>query len=162
MSPRKRDRVVRKVVGESRAPESDEDVAQQRVPLCRISGQTEAGVEEVWLEHMEELFDTIEFSEEKRLKLAVLQLREHERWWKGTSRVIHETGVLITWESLCAAFRREYTPESLRHRTLKLRAFKSHCENQHATINHIAPKIISARSNAASWSHDLIVKSELK
>ncbi|KZV22943.1 hypothetical protein F511_13013 [Dorcoceras hygrometricum] len=62
---------------------------------------------------MEELFDAVEYSPEKRLKLAVLQLREHaQRWWKGTSRVMRETVVLISWESFCAAFRQEYTPES--------------------------------------------------
>ncbi|KZV33889.1 hypothetical protein F511_11099 [Dorcoceras hygrometricum] len=62
---------------------------------------------------MEELFDALEYSQERRLKLAVLQLREHaQRWWKGTSRVMRETGVVISWESFCAAFRQEYTPES--------------------------------------------------
>ncbi|KZV26452.1 hypothetical protein F511_36770 [Dorcoceras hygrometricum] len=38
----------------------------------------EAGLlAEGWLEHMEELFDAVEYSQERRLKLAVLQLREH-------------------------------------------------------------------------------------
>ncbi|KZV36721.1 hypothetical protein F511_39400 [Dorcoceras hygrometricum] len=50
---------------------------------------------EGWLEHMEGLFDTLEYTTERRLKLAILQLREHaQRWWKGTSRVMRETGVL--------------------------------------------------------------------
>ncbi|KZV40165.1 hypothetical protein F511_29709 [Dorcoceras hygrometricum] len=61
----------------------------------------EAGLlAERWLEHMEELFDVVEYSQERRLKLAVLQLREHaQRWWKGTSRVMRDTGVVISWES---------------------------------------------------------------
>ncbi|KZV17278.1 hypothetical protein F511_19299 [Dorcoceras hygrometricum] len=55
----------------------------------------------------------MEYSQERRLKLAVLKLREHaQRWWKGTSRVMRESGVLISWESFCAAFRKEYIPES--------------------------------------------------
>ncbi|KZV24575.1 hypothetical protein F511_10216 [Dorcoceras hygrometricum] len=62
---------------------------------------------------MEELFDAVEFSQQRRLKLAVLQLREHaQHWWKGTSRVMRESGTLISWESFCAAFLQEYTPES--------------------------------------------------
>ncbi|KZV28311.1 hypothetical protein F511_21193 [Dorcoceras hygrometricum] len=42
MPPRRRGRVVRQVVGDSRAPESDENVAQQSVPLHRQAGQAEA------------------------------------------------------------------------------------------------------------------------
>ncbi|KZV55380.1 hypothetical protein F511_03861 [Dorcoceras hygrometricum] len=61
---------------------------------------------------MEELFDTVEYSQERRLKLAVLQLRDNaQHWWKGTSRVMREIGTLISWKSFCAAFRQEYTPE---------------------------------------------------
>ncbi|KZV38618.1 hypothetical protein F511_01170 [Dorcoceras hygrometricum] len=62
---------------------------------------------------MEDLFNTLEYTAERRLKLAILQLREHaQRWWKGTSRVMRETGVLVSWECFCAVFRQEYTPES--------------------------------------------------
>ncbi|KZV20776.1 hypothetical protein F511_04134 [Dorcoceras hygrometricum] len=62
---------------------------------------------------MEDLFDTLEYAPEKRLKLAVLQLRDNtQRWWRGNSRILRESGAMITWESFCAAFRQEYTPES--------------------------------------------------
>ncbi|KZV18929.1 hypothetical protein F511_17835 [Dorcoceras hygrometricum] len=62
---------------------------------------------------MEELFDTLEYVPEKRLKLVVLQLRDNvQRWWRGTSRILRESGAVITWKSFCAAFRQEYTPES--------------------------------------------------
>ncbi|KZV33887.1 hypothetical protein F511_11097 [Dorcoceras hygrometricum] len=55
----------------------------------------------------------VEYSQERRLKLDVLQLRDHaQHWWKGTSRVMRESGALISWESFFAAFRQEYTPES--------------------------------------------------
>ncbi|KZV44282.1 hypothetical protein F511_10401 [Dorcoceras hygrometricum] len=62
---------------------------------------------------MEELFDTLEYAPDKRLKLAVLQLRDDaQRWWRGTSRMLRDSGVVITWEIFCEAFRQEYTPES--------------------------------------------------
>ncbi|KZV22194.1 hypothetical protein F511_23488 [Dorcoceras hygrometricum] len=62
---------------------------------------------------MEELFDTLEYAPEKRLNLAVLQLRDTaQRWWRGTSRILRESGAVITWECFCAVFRQEYTPES--------------------------------------------------
>ncbi|KZV28225.1 hypothetical protein F511_02095 [Dorcoceras hygrometricum] len=83
----------------------------------RMNPPTFTGVEagllvEGWLEHMKELCDAVEHLQEQRLKLAVFQLREHvQRWWNGTSRVMRETGVVISWESFCAAFRQEYTPK---------------------------------------------------
>ncbi|KZV17988.1 hypothetical protein F511_21144 [Dorcoceras hygrometricum] len=75
---------------------------------------TEGGLmAEGWLVQMEELFDTLEYAPEKRLKLAVLQLRDDaQRWWRGTSRIWRESGAVITCESFCAAFRQDYTPES--------------------------------------------------
>ncbi|KZV38443.1 hypothetical protein F511_37741 [Dorcoceras hygrometricum] len=62
---------------------------------------------------MEELFDTLEYDPEKRLKVVVLQLIYNaQRWWRGTSRILRESEAVITWESFYAAFRQEYTPES--------------------------------------------------
>ncbi|KZV27039.1 hypothetical protein F511_13387 [Dorcoceras hygrometricum] len=85
----------------------------QRMNPSKFTGVEAGMLAEGWLEHMEELLDAVEYSQERRLNLAVLQLREHaQRWWKGTSRVMRETGVLIYWESFCADFRQEYTPES--------------------------------------------------
>ncbi|KZV33719.1 hypothetical protein F511_33352 [Dorcoceras hygrometricum] len=81
----------------------------QRMNPLTFNGAESGLIAEGWLEHMEELFDVIEYSPERRLKLVVLQLREHAQcWWKGTSRVMRETGALISWESFCAAFRKEY------------------------------------------------------
>ncbi|KZV56644.1 hypothetical protein F511_02143, partial [Dorcoceras hygrometricum] len=49
----------------------------------------------------------------KRLKLAVLQLRDNaQHWWRGTSRILQDSGAVITWESFYEAFRQEYTPDS--------------------------------------------------
>ncbi|KZV40354.1 hypothetical protein F511_01676 [Dorcoceras hygrometricum] len=62
---------------------------------------------------MEELFDTLEYAPKKRLKLAVLQLRDDaQRWWRGTSRMLRYSGTVLTWDGFCEAFRQEYTPES--------------------------------------------------
>ncbi|KZV34891.1 hypothetical protein F511_10146 [Dorcoceras hygrometricum] len=127
MPPRRgRGRTTGRTVEESRALESDENVAQPSEPLRRRSIQTEvedvmrqigdmelvlarfqrtnpptfSGAEggmmaEGWLEHIEELFDVVEYSQERRLKLAVLQLRENaQRWWNGTSRVMRESGTV--------------------------------------------------------------------
>ncbi|KZV25920.1 hypothetical protein F511_31357 [Dorcoceras hygrometricum] len=90
--PPRRGRSRRSAEG-SRAPDSDEDVH-------RVDDVTRRIVQ------MEELFDTLEYAPDKRLKLAVLQLRDDaQRWWRGTSRMLRDSGAVITWESFCEAFR---------------------------------------------------------
>ncbi|KZV27749.1 putative leucine-rich repeat receptor-like protein kinase [Dorcoceras hygrometricum] len=102
--PPRRGRFRRSAEG-SRAPDSDEDVhrvddvtrriGEMELVLARFQrtnppmfAATEGGEKaEAWLVQMEELFDTLEYAPRKRLKLAVLQLRDDaQRWWRGTSR----------------------------------------------------------------------------
>ncbi|KZV29674.1 hypothetical protein F511_08385, partial [Dorcoceras hygrometricum] len=53
------------------------------------------------------------YDDERSLSLAIFQLRKNaERWWRGASRTLEETGAGITWDSFCTAFRQEYVPES--------------------------------------------------
>ncbi|KZV55393.1 hypothetical protein F511_03874, partial [Dorcoceras hygrometricum] len=53
------------------------------------------------------------YDDECRLSLATFQLRRGaERWWRGASRTLEETGVGITWNSFCSTFRQEYVLES--------------------------------------------------
>ncbi|KZV24811.1 hypothetical protein F511_29719 [Dorcoceras hygrometricum] len=138
-SRRGRGRTARRFAEESRASDSDEGIQQtiplrrrerqaevedvtrqigemelvlarfQRMNPPKFLG-TEGGLmTEGWLVQMEELFDTLEYVPEKRLKLAVLQLRDKaHRWWRGTSSILRESGAVITWESFCAVFRQEY------------------------------------------------------
>ncbi|KZV20329.1 hypothetical protein F511_39895 [Dorcoceras hygrometricum] len=132
---RGRGRTARRSAEESRASDSDEgiqrkiplsrrerqaeveDVTRQigemELVLARFQRMNPpmfAGAEgglmaEGWLVQMEESFDTLEYAPEKRLKLAVFQLRDNaQRWWRGTCRILHESGAVITWESFCAAF----------------------------------------------------------
>ncbi|KZV18487.1 hypothetical protein F511_18939 [Dorcoceras hygrometricum] len=74
--PPRRGRAARQRVNESRADVSveDEAVAQPSVPLRHQERQTEAEsgmMAEDWLENMEELFDIVNYSDEKRLKMAL-------------------------------------------------------------------------------------------
>ncbi|KZV53046.1 hypothetical protein F511_27058 [Dorcoceras hygrometricum] len=120
--PPRRGRTTRRTVEESRAG-SDDDVHQvenvtrqigeMELVLARFQrtnpptfAATEGGASaESCLVQMEELFETLEYAREKRLKLAVLQLRDNaELWWRGTSRILRDSGEVITWESFCEAF----------------------------------------------------------
>ncbi|KZV51307.1 hypothetical protein F511_17545 [Dorcoceras hygrometricum] len=64
---------------------------------------------ESWLQHITRLFDQVRYENERILSLATFQLRKNaERWWRGASRTLEETGAGITWDSFCTAFRQEY------------------------------------------------------
>ncbi|KZV57336.1 hypothetical protein F511_14937 [Dorcoceras hygrometricum] len=101
MPPRRgRGRTTRRTEEESRADSDDdvhkvEDVTRQiggmelvlarfqRTNPSMFSAAEGGAMSEAWLAQMEELFDTLEYAPEKRLKLAVLQLRDNaQRWWR--------------------------------------------------------------------------------
>ncbi|KZV30719.1 hypothetical protein F511_06977, partial [Dorcoceras hygrometricum] len=64
-------------------------------------------------QHISGLFDRVRYDDERRLSLATFQLRKNaERWWRGASLKLEETGAEITWDSLCTDFRQEYVPKS--------------------------------------------------
>ncbi|KZV56871.1 hypothetical protein F511_26113 [Dorcoceras hygrometricum] len=51
-----------------------------------------------WLHNVVHLFDRAQYDDELRLRLVTLLLRKAaERWWRGASSTLLETGVGITW-----------------------------------------------------------------
>ncbi|KZV25141.1 hypothetical protein F511_42453 [Dorcoceras hygrometricum] len=68
---------------------------------------------EGWLKHMEFLFDTVYYDPERRLKMAVLQLRDRaQRWWESVTNVLNQSGKDITWDVFRAKFTQEFAPPS--------------------------------------------------
>ncbi|KZV23029.1 hypothetical protein F511_14580 [Dorcoceras hygrometricum] len=66
-----------------------------------------------WLHSVIHLFDRAQYDDDLRLRLVTLLLRKSaERWWRGTSSTILETGVGITWDTFYQVFRQEYVPDS--------------------------------------------------
>ncbi|KZV24758.1 hypothetical protein F511_14697 [Dorcoceras hygrometricum] len=132
MPPRRgRGRMTRRTAEESRAC-SDYDVHQvenvtrqigemelvqarfRRTNPPTFSAAEGGAMAEAWLVQMEELFDTLEYAPEKTLKLAVLQLRDNaQRWWRGTSHILRDSGAVITWESFSEALRQDVGPKIL-------------------------------------------------
>ncbi|KZT75456.1 hypothetical protein F511_47519 [Dorcoceras hygrometricum] len=65
-----------------------------------------------WLRNIIGLFDRVQYDDGLRLSLVTLLLRKAaERWWRGASSTLEETGVGICWDSLCTTFRQENVPE---------------------------------------------------
>ncbi|KZV30920.1 hypothetical protein F511_11750 [Dorcoceras hygrometricum] len=68
----------------------------QRTNHPTFSAAEGGAMAEAWLAQMEELFDTLEYAPEKRLKLAVLQLRDNaQRLWRCPSRILRDSGAFV-------------------------------------------------------------------
>ncbi|KZV19786.1 hypothetical protein F511_18785 [Dorcoceras hygrometricum] len=62
-----------------------------------------------WLRNIVGLFDRVQYDDDLWLSLTTLLLRKAtERWWRGASSTLLETGVGISWDSFCETFRQEY------------------------------------------------------
>ncbi|KZV42423.1 hypothetical protein F511_12649 [Dorcoceras hygrometricum] len=74
-------------------------------------------------------------------ELATLLLRKAaERWWRGASSTLLETGVGISWDSFCETFRQEYVRES--YVNAREREF-DHLEQGSMTVREYARKFSS-------------------
>ncbi|KZV58434.1 hypothetical protein F511_30706 [Dorcoceras hygrometricum] len=85
----------------------------QRMNPQVFTGDDSSEDADSWLQKITGLFDRVQYDDELRLSLVTLQLRKDaERWWRGATSTLLETGVGITWDSFCETFRQEYVPES--------------------------------------------------
>ncbi|XP_073273270.1 uncharacterized protein [Primulina huaijiensis] len=70
---------------------------------------------ENWLDDIEILFDSLDYPDERRIKLVPNQLQEIARsWWITTKRVLEQRGTVITWKVFKAEFYRRFFPGSYR------------------------------------------------
>ncbi|XP_073270428.1 uncharacterized protein [Primulina huaijiensis] len=97
-----------------RADEMELAVARfQNMHPAKFFGNEGSDRAEGWLKHMEFLFNTVHYDSDRRLSMAVLQLRDRaQRWWEATTNVLQQTGSQVTWEVFRAKFLQEYAPPS--------------------------------------------------
>ncbi|KZV55989.1 hypothetical protein F511_12047 [Dorcoceras hygrometricum] len=78
-----------------------------------LNGDESSEDADSWLHSVIHLFDRAQYDDDLRLRLVTLLLRKAaERWWRGASSTLLETGVGITWDSFYQVFRKEYFPDS--------------------------------------------------
>ncbi|XP_073035259.1 uncharacterized protein [Primulina eburnea] len=87
---------------------------QSLTPL--ILKGTEATVYcENWLDDIEILFDSLEYTDERKVKLIGHQLQEvAKHWWIATKEALEQRGTVITWKIFKAEFYRRFFPLSYR------------------------------------------------
>ncbi|XP_073152747.1 uncharacterized protein [Henckelia pumila] len=77
---------------------------------------TENSIEcESWLENMEMLFDSLDYIDERRVRLIGHQLHEVAKsWWFTTKRALEHRGTVITWNVFKTEFFQRFFPGSYR------------------------------------------------
>ncbi|XP_073137042.1 uncharacterized protein [Henckelia pumila] len=73
---------------------------------------TENSVEcESWLEDIEELFESLDYADDRRVKLVIHKLHDVAKgWWIATRRALEHRGTIITWSVLKTAFYQQFFP----------------------------------------------------
>ncbi|KZV29310.1 Retrotransposon protein [Dorcoceras hygrometricum] len=99
-------RTTRHSTEESRDSDSDEGI-QKNIPLRRRERQAE--VEDVTRQIGEMELVLARFLRTNPPTFAgaeggLMAEDNAQCWWRGTSRILRESGAVITWESFCAAF----------------------------------------------------------
>ncbi|KZV49525.1 hypothetical protein F511_24474 [Dorcoceras hygrometricum] len=77
---------------------------------------TESAIEcENWLEDIEQLFEALEYTDERRVKLIIHQLHGvGKSWWVATKKALETQGTVITWAVFRTAFYQRFFPVSYR------------------------------------------------
>ncbi|KZV35502.1 hypothetical protein F511_34531 [Dorcoceras hygrometricum] len=77
----------------------------QRMNPPVFNGDESSEDADSWLRNVIFLFDRCQYDDELCLSLVILLLRKAaERWWRGASSTLEETGVGISWNSFCETF----------------------------------------------------------
>ncbi|XP_073308262.1 uncharacterized protein [Primulina huaijiensis] len=79
----------------------------------RFFGTESAERAEAWLKDIEHLFNIVEYSKARRLKLALYQLKDRAKsWWEAAEIGLKEAGIEVTWDVFKAQFLEQYSPPS--------------------------------------------------
>ncbi|XP_075512741.1 uncharacterized protein LOC142548318 [Primulina tabacum] len=79
----------------------------------RFSGSEGAEKAELWISEIEELFDLIEYPSERRLRLAVHQLKDRAKMlWSTTLMTLDALRIVPSWDIFKLKFKENYCPSS--------------------------------------------------
>ncbi|KZV49182.1 hypothetical protein F511_42131 [Dorcoceras hygrometricum] len=70
---------------------------------------------ENWLEDIEQLFEALDYTDDRRVKLIIHQLHGNGKsWWVATKKALENQGTMITWAVFRTAFYQRFFPVSYR------------------------------------------------
>ncbi|XP_073030677.1 uncharacterized protein [Primulina eburnea] len=70
---------------------------------------------ENWLENIDQLFESLEYPDDRRIKLVVHQLLNVAKsWWIITKKALESRGTIVTWDIFKSEFYQRFFPTSYR------------------------------------------------
>ncbi|XP_020219660.1 uncharacterized protein LOC109802655 [Cajanus cajan] len=82
----------------------------------QFRGDVDLEVADHWICELEKIFSILGCSEERKLVYVVYMLTgEAEHWWRDTSQMLIDRGVVVDWVCFKRVFLEKYFPESVRH-----------------------------------------------
>ncbi|XP_073061741.1 uncharacterized protein [Primulina eburnea] len=70
---------------------------------------------ENWLKNMDQLFESLEYPDDRRIKLVVHQLLDVAKsWWIMTKKALEGRGTIVTWDIFKSEFYQRFFPTSYR------------------------------------------------
>ncbi|XP_073047509.1 uncharacterized protein [Primulina eburnea] len=70
---------------------------------------------ENWLENIDQLFESLEYPDDRRIKLVVHQLIDVAKsWWIMTKKALEGRGTIVTWDIFKSEFYQRFFPTSYR------------------------------------------------
>ncbi|XP_073121093.1 uncharacterized protein [Henckelia pumila] len=80
-----------------------------------LKGTEDTSACEGWLEEHDQLFESLEYSDERRIKLVVYQLQDSARsLWFATKQCLEIRGIVISWQVFKTEFCERFLPKSYR------------------------------------------------
>ncbi|XP_073130146.1 uncharacterized protein [Henckelia pumila] len=70
---------------------------------------------EGWLDDIDQLFDSLDYSDDRRIRLVIYQLHGvAKKWWTSTKKAMENRGTLINWILFKTEFYKRFFPVSYR------------------------------------------------
>ncbi|XP_073120671.1 uncharacterized protein [Henckelia pumila] len=70
---------------------------------------------ESWLEDIDQLFDSLDYSDDRRIRLVIHQLQGiAKRWWISMKNALENRGTVVTWSLFKTEFYKRFFPVSYR------------------------------------------------
>jgi hypothetical protein len=102
-------------VTERHGPRSEDEALERFLklqPSIFIGGAEQDHKAEAWLESLEDIFKTLQYSEERMIKFATFRLRGPARdWWIRVQEAWKQNGVEWSWNTFVLVFKAEFIPQ---------------------------------------------------
>ena len=90
----------------------------QKFKRPKFSGEKDEEVTEMWIEAMEDIYETLNYSEPRKVSFGKFQLEGPTKaWWRIVDERWRAEGIPRTWAQFLVEFRKKFIPEVTKEKT---------------------------------------------